>query len=106
MRRPADAVTGPLMFGHATTFYDGPFSVESAYRMIADYRVTNLAGAPTAFRFMMAAGDEAAKVIKGQLRVVSSAGEPLNPEVIQAARSSASSCATRRGATAPESHRP
>ena len=76
------AVTGPLMLGHATTFYDGPFTVESAYRMIADYRITNLAGAPTAFRLLMAAGDEAAKAIKGQLRVVSSAGEPLNPEVI------------------------
>ena len=30
----------------------------------------------------MAAGDEPAKAVKGQLRVVSSAGEPLNPEVI------------------------
>ena len=76
------AVTGPLMLGHATTFYDGPFTVESSYRMIADYRVTNLAGAPTAFRLMMAAGDGPAKAVKGQLRVVSSAGEPLNPEVI------------------------
>src|SRR5271157_5432194 len=72
------AVTGPLMLGCATTFYDGPFTVESAYRMIADYGVTNLAGAPTAFRLLMAAGDEPAKAVKGQLRVVSSAGEPLN----------------------------
>jgi len=76
------AVTGPLMLGCATTFYDGPFTVESAYRMIADTRITNLAGAPTAFRLLMAAGDEPAKAVKGQLRVVSSAGEPLNPEVI------------------------
>ena len=76
------AVTGPLMLGCATTFYDGPFTVESAYRMIADYGVTNLAGAPTAFRLLMAAGDEAAKAVKGRLRVASSAGEPLNPEVI------------------------
>ncbi len=76
------AVTGPLMLGSATTFYDGPFSVESAYRMIADYHVTNLAGAPTAFRLMMAAGEAPARAVKGQLRVVSSAGEPLNPGVI------------------------
>lgn len=76
------AVTGPLMLGCAATFYDGPFTVESAYRMIADYRITNLAGAPTAFRLLMAAGNGPAKPVKGQLRVVSSAGEPLNPEVI------------------------
>jgi acetyl-CoA synthetase len=76
------AVTGPLLLGHATTFYDGPFTVESAYRMIADYRITNLAGAPTAFRLLMAVGEKPAKAVKGQLRVVSSAGEPLNPEVI------------------------
>jgi acetyl-CoA synthetase len=76
------AVTGPLLLGHATTFTDAPFSVETAYRMIADYRITNLAGAPTAFRLLMAAGDAPAKAIKGHLRVVSSAGEPLNPEVI------------------------
>ncbi|MGO4835240.1 AMP-binding protein, partial [Rhizobiaceae sp. 2RAB30] len=45
--------------------------------------VTNLAGSPTAFRGLVAAGDEPAARIKGNLRVVSSAGEPLNPEVIR-----------------------
>ena len=63
------------MLGHATTFYDGPFTVESAYRTIAEHRITNLAGAPTAFRLLMAAGDEAAKAVKGQLRSARS-GEP------------------------------
>ena len=32
---------------------------------------------------MMAAGDEAMAPIAGQLRVASSAGEPLNPEVVR-----------------------
>lgn len=76
------AVAGPLLLGHATTFYDGPFTADSTYRLIKNRGITNLAGAPTAYRLLIAAGPEAAASIKGQLRVVSSAGEPLNPEVI------------------------
>jgi len=77
------AVTGPLSLGHATTFYDGPFSVESCARLIDKLGITNLAGSPTAYRLLIAAGDAFAAPIKGRLRVVSSAGEPLNPEVIR-----------------------
>ncbi|MBS9719762.1 AMP-binding protein [Tianweitania sp. BSSL-BM11] len=77
------AVTGPLLIGHATTFYDGPFTAESTYRLIQSHGINNLAGAPTAFRLLIAAGEDAAAPLKGKLRVVSSAGEPLNPEVIR-----------------------
>ncbi|HHJ1298948.1 acyl-CoA synthetase [Pseudomonas sp. 17391] len=77
------AVTGPLSLGHATTFYDGPFSVESCARVINKLGITNLAGSPTAYRLLIAAGSEFSAPIKGRLRVVSSAGEPLNPEVIR-----------------------
>lgn len=77
------AVTGPLLMGHATTFYEGAFTVESTYRLIRKLGITNLAGAPTAYRLLIAAGPEAAAEVKGALRVVSSAGEPLNPEVIR-----------------------
>ncbi len=77
------AVTGPLLLGHATTFYDGPFTVESTYGLIGRLGITNLAGAPTAFRLLIAAGAGPASQVKGKLRVVSSAGEPLNPEVIR-----------------------
>ncbi|UVJ42275.1 AMP-binding protein [Pseudomonas sp. LS1212] len=77
------AVTGPLALGHATTFYDGPFTVESTCRIIQKYAITNLAGSPTAYRLLIAAGDTFAEGIKGYLRVVSSAGEPLNPQVIR-----------------------
>lgn len=77
------AVTGPLLLGQATTFYEGPFTVDSTYRVIQKYGITNLAGAPTAFRLLIAAGPDAAKPVKGQLRVVSSAGEALNPEVVR-----------------------
>lgn len=76
------AVTGPLLLGCATTFYDGPFTVESTYRIIESHGITNLAGAPTAYRMLIAAGPEAAAGARGRLRAVSSAGEPLNPEVI------------------------
>jgi len=77
------AVTGPLSLGHATTFYDGPFSVESCARIINKLGISNLAGSPTAYRLLIAAGSEFSAPIKGRLRVVSSAGEPLNPEVIR-----------------------
>ncbi len=77
------AVTGPLSLGHATTFYDGPFSVESCARVIDKLNITNLAGSPTAYRLLIAAGSAFSAPIKGRLRVVSSAGEPLNPEVIR-----------------------
>ncbi|CAM3607517.1 AMP-binding protein [Pseudomonas wadenswilerensis] len=77
------AVTGPLALGHATTFFDGPFSVESTCRVINKYAISNLAGSPTAYRLLIAAGSEFSAPIKGRLRVVSSAGEPLNPEVIR-----------------------
>ncbi|CAM3845563.1 Acyl-coenzyme A synthetase ACSM4, mitochondrial [Pseudomonas reidholzensis] len=77
------AVTGPLSLGHATTFYDGPFSVDSCARIIAKHGIDNLAGSPTAFRLLIAAGAEFSAPVKGRLRVVSSAGEPLNPEVIR-----------------------
>ena len=77
------AVTGPLAMGHATTFYEGAFSVESTCRVIREYGITNLAGSPTAFRLLLAARDEVEATIKGRLRAVSSAGEPLTPEVIR-----------------------
>ena len=77
------AVIGPLLLGHATTFYEGGFTAESTYRIIKSHGITNLAGSPTAFRLLIAAGPEPADGVKGQLRAVSSAGEPLNPEVIR-----------------------
>lgn len=76
------AVAGPLLLGHSTSLYDGPFTPESTYNAIQKYGVTNLAGAPTAYRRLIAAGPAAARAVRGKLRVVSSAGETLNPEVI------------------------
>ena len=75
------AVVGPLLLGRATTFHDGPFTAASAVQVMQRQGITNLAGAPTAFRLLIADGGLAA--LRGQLRVISSAGEPLNPEVIR-----------------------
>ncbi|NKQ11406.1 AMP-binding protein [Pseudomonas sp. SST3] len=77
------AVTGPLAMGHSTLFYEGGFTVESTCRVVRDYAITNMAGSPTAFRLLLAARSEVEGQIKGRLRAVSSAGEPLTPEVIR-----------------------
>lgn len=77
------ALTGPLLLGQATIFYEGGFTAESTCRIIERLGVTSLAGSPTAYRLLMAAGPETVAGIKGRLRVVSSAGEPLNPEIMR-----------------------
>jgi acetyl-CoA synthetase len=77
------AVTGPLALGHPTTFYDGPFSVESTCRLVRKYGITNLAASPTAYRMLIAGEENVTVCLKDRLRAVSSAGEPLNPEVIR-----------------------
>ena len=77
------ALVGPLLLGHATHFYEGPFTAESTYRMIAKYGITSLAAAPTAYRLLMAAGADLPRQSQAGLRVACSAGEPLNPEVIR-----------------------
>ncbi|AOK14836.1 AMP-binding protein [Burkholderia cepacia] len=77
------AITGPLVLGHATTLVESGFSVDATYDVIERLGITSLAGSPTAFRMLMAAGAGPAARIRGRLRVVSSAGEPLNPEVVR-----------------------
>lgn len=77
------AVTGPLAIGATTVFHEGVFNVDSAVDAILEYGITNLAGSPTAYRLLMGECAEKTASINNQLRVVSSAGEPLNPEVIR-----------------------
>lgn len=78
-----DGVIGALLVGHQMTLRDGPFTVESTAELIGELGVTNFAGAPTAYRMIMAAGPEAAAPLAANLRVASSAGEPLNPELMR-----------------------
>ncbi|MEM7344375.1 MAG: AMP-binding protein, partial [Chloroflexota bacterium] len=76
-------IFGPLMMGCTTTLIDGPFTVDRTIDVIRRYKITNLAGAPTAYRMMIAEGEKVQQAIRAQLRVASSAGEPLNPEVMR-----------------------
>jgi acetyl-CoA synthetase len=70
---------GTLLIGDAPIYYNGPFSAAVVYDVMHRYGVTNLAAAPTVYRALRAAGP-----VPGGLRVraLSSAGEPLNPDVI------------------------
>lgn len=74
-------VVGPLLLGNTTHFNENGFTAESTYEMLRKYRITNLAAAPTAYRMLKAADDGEEGGSLG-LRVASSAGEALNPEVI------------------------
>ncbi|MDA8307450.1 MAG: AMP-binding protein [Deltaproteobacteria bacterium] len=77
---------GPLLVGKATLFFNAPFNATDVFRILSQYRVTNFASAPTAYRALKAEGDKAAAQFPLYLRVASSAGEPLNPEVIEWSR--------------------
>jgi acetyl-CoA synthetase len=76
-------IAGPLALGHAITFVDGKFTAQSCCDVIIKHGITNLIGAPTAYRMLMAAPPEITSALKGRLRAVSSAGEPLNPKVVR-----------------------
>ena len=77
------AVIGPLLLGQATTIFEGAFDVSSTVRLVQKLKITNFAGAPTAYRMLIADPSGEVASLKGYLRVASSAGEPLNPEVMQ-----------------------
>jgi len=54
------AICGPLLLGQATTLYLGGFSAAATWQVVRQLGVTNLAGSPTAYRQLIAAGPEAA----------------------------------------------
>ncbi|WP_136247565.1 AMP-binding protein [Halomonas borealis] len=76
------AIAGPLLLGATTHFCEAGFSAEVARDFLRRHRITNFAAAPTAYRLMKASGlfDEAHVGL--DLRRASSAGEPLNTEVV------------------------
>lgn len=76
-------VVGPLLLGKAALFFNAHFSPSEIFRILSKYRVTNFASAPTAYRALKAAGERVVKQFPLHLRVASSAGEPLNPDVIE-----------------------
>jgi acetyl-CoA synthetase len=70
---------GTLLIGRAPIYYNAPFSPVTAYDVIRRHGVTNLAAAPTVYRALRASGEAPDGL---RLRAASSAGEPLNPDVI------------------------
>ncbi len=76
------AIAGPLLLGVTTHFCEAGFSADGALAFMQRHRITNFAAAPTAYRLMKASGlfDNARQAL--ELRVASSAGEPLNTEVV------------------------
>ncbi|MGJ7457602.1 AMP-binding protein [Halomonas sp. RA08-2] len=76
------AIAGPLLLGVTTHFCEAGFSAEGALAFMKRHRITNFAAAPTAYRLMKASGlfDDAHETL--ELRAASSAGEPLNTEVV------------------------
>ena len=74
------AITGPLAIGRGSILACAPFSPALTWQIMSELRVTNFAGAPTVYRALRndptpVPGDLA-------LRCLSSAGEPLNPDVV------------------------
>ena len=57
-------LTAPLLLGHSTVLYEGPFSVESTVRVATELDVTNMVAAPTVFRMMRAAVSSSAAAWK------------------------------------------
>ncbi len=76
------ALVAPLLLGKATLIYNSPFNAEGIYQVLQKYGITNFAAAPTVYRAMRAAGTQALDRERLKLRVASSAGEPLNPDVV------------------------
>lgn len=74
-------LVSPMLLGQTFIMIDAPFNVDQAYRVLEEYKVTNFAGAPTAYRLMRAEGIHEELKSKLKLRVLSSAGEPLNPDI-------------------------
>ncbi|KFM98640.1 acetate--CoA ligase [Bacillus clarus] len=80
----AYGIFAPWLVGASNVILGGRFSPDAWYEALQDYGVTVWYSAPTAFRMLMGAGQEAIKKYDlSQVRHVLSVGEPLNPEVIR-----------------------
>lgn len=72
------ALLGPLATGRGALIASGAFTAAGTADIIRRFGVTNFAGAPTMYRAMRTAGVSPAL----ELRCASSAGEPLNPDLV------------------------
>jgi acetyl-CoA synthetase len=76
-------IFAPWLNGATNLIRGGRFNASEWYSTIERFRVNIWYSAPTAFRMLMAVGDEVSKRYDlSSLRHVLSVGEPLNPEVV------------------------
>ena len=75
---------GPWRYGAVQFVYarKGGFDPEEQLRQLSKHNVQNMFTTPTALRAMRAVSDAGARYPMPEMRIVCSAGEPLNPEVI------------------------
>lgn len=73
------AIVAPLAAGVPTILVRGGFSATSTWRVLAELGVTDFAAAPTVYRSLRA--EKSTQLTDLVLRRLSSAGEPLTPEV-------------------------
>jgi len=77
-------VFAPWLNGVTNVVRGGRFSPQDWYSTLEKYKVTVWYSAPTAFRMLMGAGDDAVKPFDlSSVRHILSVGEPLNPEVVR-----------------------
>lgn len=72
-------VIGTFLTGAKSILLQGGFSAETTFGIFDRYRVTNFAAAPTVYRSLRASSTSVPEGLV--LRCLSSAGEPLTPEV-------------------------
>jgi len=73
-------ILGPLVSGRRSILLHAAFEPALTWRLLKKFGVTNFAAAPTVYRTLRAADADAPLGLP--LRVCSSAGEPLNPEMV------------------------
>lgn len=76
------AVVGPLLLGRTTLLRNAPFVAADVLEAMVRHRVTNFTASPTVYRAIRDGGVPAGFAGRAALRVLSSAGEPLDGELL------------------------
>lgn len=76
-------IISPLINGATLLIDEAEFQAARWYQILCDFKVSNWYTSPTAMRMLMKSGEELPRQFDfSNVRIASSVGEPLNPEVI------------------------
>jgi acetyl-CoA synthetase len=76
------AGSSSLALGNSLIVHEPGFTAENWYKTVSEFEVTNFTSAPTAFRLIMAAGEDLVKKYDvSSLRCLCAGGEAVNPEI-------------------------